>query len=130
LSLSHAVRMRALSDHADVVSTLVAAHPDDDEGSLRIAFLDRRGQLLATTRITEGTGCVDELFLRHLVDEVVRMAAPGALVVVRRALGRPTRVDRLIWRELSRRVTGPAAVIDLLVVGHDRRWSVGTGARA
>lgn len=112
------------------MAAIRAAKATDGEGALRVAFLDAHDRLLATTRIEEGTRHVDELFLRHLSDEVGRMGAPRVLVIVTRESGRPTRVDRLIFRELTSRLSGSVtSVADLVVVGSAAWWSARAGGR-
>jgi DNA repair protein RadC len=95
------------------------------EGALHAVFLDARHAVLLTIDFDEGTGHVDELFLRHVVAIVNDIRVAAVVFAVRRCAGRPTRVDKLLWRELSARLAdGPTAVLDVVVVGESRRSSV------
>jgi hypothetical protein len=96
------------------------------EGALRAVFLDHRGAILLTVGFDEGTDHVDELFLRHLVATVDDLAVPAVVFAVMRRSARPTRIDKLLWRELGRRLaSGPTRLLDVLVIGPTEQWSVG-----
>jgi hypothetical protein len=74
--------------------------------------------------IKEGTAYVDELFLRHVVMLISDIGVAGVRLVVSRTSGRPTRIDRLLWRELSSRLAGgDTTLLDVLVVGEQSWWS-------
>jgi hypothetical protein len=88
------------------------------EGALWVAHIDRRGDVVMVLAIDEGTRCVDELFLRHLVDVVDRVGLPAAMLAVSRADGRPQRVDRRLRRDLDQRLRDSAT--ELLGM-----WAVG-----
>jgi hypothetical protein len=97
-------------------------------GSLTAVFTDHDDRVVLRVGISEGTDHVDELFLRHLEMLTSDVGVPGVWLVVDRADGRPTRVDKLLWRELSRRLADSATrLVDLVVVGETCWWSARTG---
>jgi DNA repair protein RadC len=113
----------------DRVCAALAEHPGAwTDGALRAVFLDARGAVVLTVDIEEGTGHVDELFLRHLVTVVSDLAVAAVVFASLRASGRPSRVDKLLWRELSARIHDRTTLLDLLVVGDGRLWSLAQGA--
>ncbi|MDQ1704521.1 MAG: hypothetical protein QOF18_887 [Frankiaceae bacterium] len=89
----------------------------DSEGSLWLALVDRRGRLALCAPVDEGTHHIDELFLRDLAGLIRTFDVPVVALVVHRASGRPTRTDRQLWHELTRRLaTSSPTHLDLLVV--------------
>lgn len=87
------------------------------EGSLWLAFVDRRGKLALCTPIAEGTGTVDDLLLRDLAELIRRFDMPGAVLVVHRTSGGGSRADRRLWRALRQRLDATGATrLDLLVI--------------
>jgi hypothetical protein len=98
------------------------------DGALLGVFLNRRRQILLTIEIGEGMHHVDELFLRHLVAVITDIGVADVVFAVTRDNGRPTRVDKLLWRELGERLDGTAtALLDVIVVGESRWWSASSG---
>jgi DNA repair protein RadC len=94
------------------------------DGALLAVFLSAESQILLTVAVGEGTHHVDELFLRHLVAVVVDIGVAEVVLAVARASGRPTRIDKLLWRELFDRLDGaPTTLLDVVVVGESRWWS-------
>jgi hypothetical protein len=94
------------------------------DGALLGVFLNRERRIVLTTEVSEGTHHVDELFLRHLVSLVTDIGVAEVAFAVARSTGRPTRIDKLLWREMvSRLGNGPTSLLDLIVVGEDRWWS-------
>ncbi|HTW19244.1 MAG TPA: hypothetical protein VME70_03410 [Mycobacteriales bacterium] len=110
----------------DPILAAVIAHPAGwSEGALRAVFLDRRSRVLLTVGFDEGTRAVDELYLRHVVATVSDLSVATVVFAVLRADGRPIRIDRLLWRELSMRLAGqPTHPLDLIVVGREQHWSM------
>lgn len=101
---------------------------DRGDGALSAVFLDRRRAVVLTVGFDEGTGCVDELYLRHLAAIVTDTQVAEVVFAVVRTDGRPTRVDRLLWRELRPRLADAStALCDLIVVGESQRWSARSG---
>lgn len=101
---------------------------DWSDGGLLSIFLNRERRILLTIEIGEGTRHVDELFLRHLVAVVTDIGVADVVLAVTRAAGRPTRVDKLLWRELSARLAGTTTgLLDVMVVGESRWWSAASG---
>ncbi|HWB67482.1 MAG TPA: hypothetical protein VG708_11720 [Mycobacteriales bacterium] len=101
------------------------------DGGLLAVFCDDAGRLLLPVEFDEGTSCVDELFLRYLVAVICDIALPAVVLAVARRSGRPARIDRALWRELSSRLSGgPTRLVDLLVVGSDGWWSATAGKLA
>jgi len=97
---------------------------------LLVAFLNDDARLLLAVTLDEGTESIDELFLRHLTALVVEVGVAGVVLAVSRAAGRPTRVDRQLWREMSRRLATTATrLVDVIAVGDDAVWSM-SGRRA
>jgi hypothetical protein len=98
------------------------------EAGLLGVFLDTGHHIVLCVEISEGTADVDELFLRHLVAVVADVGVAAVVFAVARWTGRPMRVDRVLWRELSERLAGSATrLLDVVVVGEDCRWSAATG---
>jgi hypothetical protein len=95
------------------------------EGSLTAVFVGPDDRVVLQVDISEGTAYVDELFLRHVVMLISDIGVAGARLVVSRATGRPTRIDRLLWREISSRLAGSdtTTLLDVLVVGEQSWWS-------
>jgi hypothetical protein len=90
-------------------------------------FTDLDGRAVLRVEIGEGTTNVDELFLRHLVMLTADVGVPGVRFVISRADGRPTRVDKLLWRELQQRlVDSTTRLLDVIVVGQTCWWSART----
>lgn len=101
---------------------------DRSDGALIAVFLNRERQIVLTIEIGEGTGHVDELFLRHLVAIVTDIGVAEVIFAVSRAPGRPVRVDKLMWRELGARLAGSTtSLLDVIVVGDGRWWSAASG---
>jgi DNA repair protein RadC len=101
------------------------AQPD---GALLGVFLDAAHRIVLCAPIDEGTGDVDELFLRHLVAIVTDIAVAAVVFAVARPSGRPLRVDKLLWRELSARLdTSTTRLLDVIVVGEHQQWSAASG---
>jgi hypothetical protein len=98
------------------------------DGALLGVFLSRQRRILLTIEIGEGTHHPDELFLRHLVAVITDIGVPDVVFAITRTDGRPTRVDKLLWRELSDRLEGTTtALLDVVVVGEISWWSAATG---
>lgn len=94
------------------------------EGSLTAVFVGAAGRVVLQVDISEGTAYVDELFLRHVVMLICDVGVAGVQFVITRAAGRPTRVDRLLWRELSARLAvSDTTLLDVVVVGEQSWWS-------
>jgi DNA repair protein RadC len=105
-----AIRLRAWSD-----------------GDLAGVFLNRRGEILLIVAIGEGTRHVDELFLRHLVEVVTDIGVADVVFAVMRTSGQPSRIDKLLWRELGGRLAGTTTRLrDIMVIGESRWWSAAT----
>jgi DNA repair protein RadC len=99
-------------------------------GGLLAYFLDASNRVVLRARLEEGTRHVDELFLRHLTALVEEIDATRIVLVSVRYDGHPRPVDRLLWREMRRRLTQASSVLaDLLIVGGDRWWSIATRRR-
>jgi hypothetical protein len=113
----------------DAICAAVARHHGDHtDGALLAVFLNRRGAVVLTIGFDEGTSDVDELFLRHLIAIVGDIRVADVVFAVIRATGRPTRVDRLLWRELTARLAGATTSLrDVIVVGEAQRWSAASG---
>lgn len=100
----------------------------DGEGSLTAVFSDARGREVLRVGFSEGTAHVDELFLRHVVMLTADVGVATVTFEVRRAAGRPTKVDRRLWQELVRRLADSTTALgDLVVVGEERCWSAASG---
>jgi DNA repair protein RadC len=98
------------------------------DGGLLGVFLNRQRRILLTIEIGEGTHHFDELFLRHLVAVITDIGVADVVFAITRTNGRPTRVDKLLWRELGERLDGAAtALLDVIVVGESCWWSAATG---
>jgi hypothetical protein len=94
------------------------------EGALLAVFLDGRHTVLLTIGFEEATDHVDELFLRHVVAVITDIRVAAVVLAVLRTNARPTRVDKLLWREIGARlVDAPTALLDLMVIGESGRWS-------
>jgi DNA repair protein RadC len=94
------------------------------DGDLMLVFVDAEGVPLLTLDVDEGTRHLDELFLRHVTTLILDIGLPAVVLAVPRAAGRPTRVDRRLWRELTARLGGATTqLLDLLVVGDATWWS-------
>lgn len=113
----------------DEICAAVARHRGDDtDGSLLAVFLDRFGTVALTVGFDEGTRYVDELFLQHIVAIVADLRVAAVVFAVIRAAGRPTRIDRRLWRELVTRLGGASTDLrDVIVVGDDQWWSAVSG---
>jgi DNA repair protein RadC len=115
-----------LTPHQAICQTVRDRAPGD--GGLVGVFLDATHHIVLCVGIDEGTGDVDELFLRHLVSLVSDIGVAAAVFAVARPSGRALRVDRLLWRELSDRLAGTTTrLLDVLVVGDRTQWSVAGG---
>jgi hypothetical protein len=89
-----------------------------DEGELWLCFLTAAGDVVLCTRVAEGTDHVDELFLRDLADHTRAVGTPVVVLAVIRASRQATRRDRLLWREMKRRLAGSMPTrVELLVLG-------------
>jgi hypothetical protein len=98
------------------------------DGSLTAVFTDVAGRVVLRVEIGEGTTNVDELFLRHLVMLTADVGVPGVRFVICRPDGRPTRIDKLLWRELQVRLADSTTqLLDVVVVGESSWWSAKTG---
>jgi hypothetical protein len=98
------------------------------DGALLAVFLDRHATVALTIGFDEGTHHVDELFLRHLVAVVTDLRIAEVVFVVVRGSGRPTRIDKLLWRELRARLEEtPTLIRDVVVIGDTQRWSAASG---
>jgi DNA repair protein RadC len=114
--------------HDAICAAAVRHRGDRSEGALRAVFLDRRRSVFLTIGFDEGTRHVDELFLRHVVAIVTDLRVSAVAFVVLRPGGRPARVDRRLWQELSERLADTTtALVDVIVVGDKQRWSASTG---
>lgn len=103
--------------------------PTPPDGALIALFVGASGDIVLRVEISEGTSNVDELFLRHLVMLTADVGVPEVAFVIGRGDGVPRKVDRRLWRELSRRLTGSTtALLDVAVVGPACWWS-GAAAR-
>lgn len=98
---------------------------DGVDGDLMLIYLDACGVPLLTLDVDEGTRHLDELFVRYVVMLIVDLRLPGVVVAVPRRVGRPTRSDRGLWRELRKNVAGDdrTQLVDLVVVGDQQWWS-------
>jgi DNA repair protein RadC len=111
-----------------ICEAVLERHGGRVEGTFHAVFLDSRHAILLTIDFDEGTDHVDELFLRHVVAIVNDIRVAAVAFAVRRGAGRPTRVDKLLWRELTARLAdSTTAVLDVVVVGERRRSSVAQG---
>lgn len=121
--------MTDMSPPYDAICAAVGNQRDDlGDGSLHAVFLGERNTVLLTVGFDEGTRCVDELFLRHLVAVVTDLGVAAVVFAIMRASGQPARIDRLLWRELSARLAeATTRLADLIVVGECRRWSAVSG---
>jgi DNA repair protein RadC len=108
-----------------ICDAVLDRHGHDVEGALHAVFLDARRRIVLTIDFDEGTDHVDELFLQHVVAIVNDIRVTSVVFAVRRCAGRPRRVDKLLWRELSARLTdSTTTVLDVIIVGEARRSSV------
>jgi hypothetical protein len=108
----------------EICAAALEHHNGGAAGALLAVFLDVRRTVLLTIGFDEGTHHVDELFLRHLVAVVTDIRFAGVAFVVIRPAGRPTRVDKRLWLELSVRLADTTtSLLDLVVVGENGRWS-------
>jgi DNA repair protein RadC len=113
----------ALAAVPDEIRALAGARP---EGSLWLVFFDRRGARALLSEVAEGTQHVDELFVRHVVDTVLRMGLPSVMLAVWREDGRPRKVDRRLGREVRQRLSGTVAtLVDVVVIGPELVMSIG-----
>ncbi|HEU5035247.1 MAG TPA: hypothetical protein VFT62_10905 [Mycobacteriales bacterium] len=96
----------------------------DDDGGLWLVFFDRTGVQLLCLGVEEGTHSIDELFRRHLVELIRHVDAHRVVLAIHRPDGRPRRADRMLWREISRRLADEwPHQVDLLVVGDETTWA-------
>jgi hypothetical protein len=118
-----------ISACSDAVCKVIMSRADEPaEGDLFALFLAPAARVLMTVEVGEGTRHVDELFLRHLVALVDDLHLDAVTFVVWRLAGRPRRVDKLLWRELTVRLgSADTRLLDLLVTGPERVWSASTG---
>jgi hypothetical protein len=108
----------------EICAAALEHHNGGAAGALLAVFLDVRRTVLLTIGFDEGTQHVDELFLRHLVAVVTDIRVAGVAFVVVRANGRPTRVDKRLWHELSARLADTTTcLLDVIVAGDTARWS-------
>lgn len=111
-----------------ICAAALRRHHDRSDGALLAVLLDHRHAVLLTISFDEGTRQIDELYLRHLVAVVSEVSVAAVVFVVLRGSGRPTRVDKLLWRELETRLAAePTRLLDLIVIGEATRWSAATG---
>jgi DNA repair protein RadC len=100
------------------------------DGDLLVFFLDGSSRVILKVALAEGTHHVDELFLRHLTSLVDEIDAATVVLTSVRGNGQPRRVDRLLWREMQRRLaTAQSVLADLLVAGGAHCWSSATRRR-
>jgi DNA repair protein RadC len=108
-------------------NTILASVRSTD-GSLVAVFVGPGDQVVLRVALNEGTTHVDELFLRHLVMLTADVGVPSVAFVISRRDGRPTRIDRLLWRELTRRLAASGTeLLDVVVVGEESYWSATSG---
>ena len=83
-----------------------------------LAHLDGDDRVVLVAPVRERLEpAVDELFLRHVVDQIGRLALPGVSVAVTRQDGKVQRVDRRLRRELSTRLAETTtALVAMFVV--------------
>lgn len=93
------------------------------DGSLHLLYLDRDGGILHELRVDEGARRADMFFTRYLASLITDVGAPGAVLVVRRTSGSPTRADRTLWPALSQELGPGQRLLGLVVIGPDRAWS-------
>ena len=99
--------------------------------SLLLLFFDATGELILGLDVDEGTRHVDELFLRYLTTLVGDVSLAQVVVCVSHDDGKPRRVHRRLWHELTARLEPiPTRVTDLMVIGEDRCWSAAKASRA
>jgi hypothetical protein len=114
-----------LDERVDELRTLATP---DDEGSLWIMLVeDPHGAPVMATTVDDAMAHLDEVLLRNLAWILGELSAKAALLLIPRPDGRPRPVDRQLWRELNRRVQGTIELLDLVVVGPSRYWSVQAG---
>ena len=96
------------------------------DGSVWLAHLDADGNVVLVGMVQERIEpALDELFLRHVVDQIGRLALPGVAVAVTRKDGKVQRVDRRLRRELNARLAETTtALVALLVVGESASRAV------
>ena len=113
-----------------ILTATRTAAPVVGDGALLAFFIDGSAQIIFQVALDEGTRHVDELFLRHLGALVADIDAATVVLASVRGSGRPRRVDRLLFQEMQRRLSGAhSELADLLVVGADRCWSAATRRR-
>lgn len=99
--------------------------------SLLLLFFDTAGQLILGLDVDEGTRHVDELFLRYLTTLVADVSLAQVVVCASRDDGKPQRVHRRLWHELTARLEpGATRLTDMLVIGQNRCWSASRATRA
>jgi hypothetical protein len=100
----------------------------DLAGSVWLAHLDCDEQVVLVVKVQEPIRpALDELFLRHVVDVIRRLALPGVVVAVTRPDGKVQRVDRRFRRELcSRLAETETELVALFVVGESASRAVTT----
>lgn len=95
-----------------------------DEGSLWLVLFDDPGGAPVVSAAIEGAmDHMDDLMLRQLTKILTQVGAAEVLLVIPRRSGRPRRVDRTLWEQLTARIGSATDLLDLLVVGSRTSWS-------
>ncbi|MGN6473761.1 MAG: hypothetical protein ACTHK4_08965 [Mycobacteriales bacterium] len=100
------------------------------DGTIRLLFVRDGGRigLVQTAQETAATDSADQFLAGYLATMITDVAAPGVLVAVHRADGRPTHADRQLWTMLSTRLEPtPTQLLDLVIVGESQTWSARSG---
>lgn len=97
------------------------------DGSVLLVFVDADGRAVLQLEVVEPAVEVDELYLRYVAGLVSDVGLVEVVVLVTRADGRPAHGDRVLWRELPGRLDETTVVLDVVVVGVDRLWSLAAG---
>jgi hypothetical protein len=96
----------------------------DDDGGLWLVFFDPTGVQLLCLGVEEGMHCADELFRRHLIELIRHVDAHRVVLAIHRPDGRPRRIDRMVWQDLTRRLQDEwPNQVDLLIVGDETTWA-------
>lgn len=108
------------------IADAVRARVDATDGALFVVCCDHNGRPMLTTAVREPVRDVDELYARHVAGLVTCVPVPCVVLAVRRADGRPARVDRTLWRAVRARLEGPIPVLAMVVVGRDAHRAMPT----
>jgi hypothetical protein len=101
---------------------------DDVEGLVRLLFVRDRGRVGLVQTAKETADSADQFLTRYLADMITDVGAPGVVVTVHRATGRPTHTDRQLWTLLGERLaTSCTVLVDLVPLGPAHAWSVRRG---